>query len=50
VPELNHNHQGLKIATPSGFDFKVVDRPEAPWEEVQERNLAQPGSTPLLAG
>lgn len=42
--------QGLKLAVPAGFDFRVAASPEELWTEVRERNHQAPNSARLLAG
>jgi hypothetical protein len=43
-------HRGLKLATPTGFDFKLLDTPQDLLAEVRAKNAAAPNSARLLAG
>jgi hypothetical protein len=43
-------HRGLKLATPAGFDFKILDTPQDLLDEVRAKNAAAPNSARLLAG
>ncbi len=42
--------EGIKLVTPTAFDFKVMDRPHDLLAEVMDRNAAKPNSSRLLAG
>lgn len=42
--------EGIKLATPTGFDFQLVDSPHALVDYVQARNLSVSNSARLLAG
>ncbi|MFN8463974.1 MAG: DUF2075 domain-containing protein [Caldilineaceae bacterium] len=50
VFELSGGHKGLKLATPAGFDFKILDTPRDLLDEVWEKNAQQPNTARLLAG
>ncbi len=47
--EINAS-QGLKLAVPTGFDFKVVDSPHELLAEVRAKNVDLPNSARLVAG
>ena len=48
--ELSGEHRGLKLATPAGFDFKILDTPDDLLDEVQAKNAQEPNTARLLAG
>jgi hypothetical protein len=47
---LDDHHEGLKLVTPTGFDFKIVSSPRQLLDEVRERNAQKANSARLLAG
>ena len=48
--ELANETQDLKLAVPSGFNFRVVDSPGELVEEVMDHNQARPNSARVLGG
>lgn len=48
--QLSEVDRGLKLATPAGFDFRLVDSPQALLARVQRFNAAETNSSRLLAG
>lgn len=50
VLELVDEPQGVKLAVPSGFSFKIVDTPQELIDEVVERNRLQANSARVLGG
>ncbi|MBK8232078.1 MAG: DUF2075 domain-containing protein [Candidatus Eisenbacteria bacterium] len=50
VLELAQDPQGLRLAVPSGFRFRIVDSPDVLVEEVMEHNRARSNSARVLGG
>jgi hypothetical protein len=47
---LNEQSEGLKLVTPTAFDFKILASAHEVLGEVRERNARKPNSARLLAG
>jgi uncharacterized protein len=47
---LGDEQEGLKLVTPTGFDFKLVDSPHDLLAEVRLKNEQKPNSARVLAG
>ena len=46
VFELGGPSQGLELATPTGFDFKLVGSPHQLVDEIRQKNSQNPNSAP----